>query len=71
MEGVTRLYDLARDPWEKHDLAAAQPELVEQLRKQLDERFASYEKLSLREPKNVMDEMDQERLKALGYLESE
>ena len=32
-----RLYDLAKDPYEKNDLAAEMPERLEQLGKQLEE----------------------------------
>jgi arylsulfatase A-like enzyme len=64
-----QLYDLVADPGETRDLAAERSETAEQLRTQLEARFAYYESLALQEPVNVLDEMDQEALKALGYLD--
>jgi arylsulfatase A-like enzyme len=64
-----QLYDLVADPEEMRNLAAEQAETAEQLRRQLEARFAHYEGLALQEPVNVLEEMDQERLKALGYLD--
>lgn len=40
-DGRIRLYDLAKDPFEKHDLSAEQPEQTTRLRKQLQELEAS------------------------------
>lgn len=39
-DGRFELYDLARDPWEQHDVAATQPEQVSELRALLRQRLA-------------------------------
>lgn len=69
LRNQTQLYDLVADPGETRDLAAEQAETAERLQRQLDARFAHFESLALQEPVNVLDEMDQETLKALGYLD--
>ena len=65
----TLLFDLALDPRETKNLAAGRPDLVDRLRAKLDDRFAHYAALALAEPENVLERMDQERLRALGYLD--
>ena len=64
-----QLYDTVADPGETRNLATEQSETAERLHRQLEARFAHYESLALQEPVNVLDEMDQETLKALGYLD--
>ena len=67
MGGTVRLYDLSKDPTEKHNLAKEQPELAEQLiakRKQ----FLESSTLPLDQAdKANQDELD--RLRALGYVD--
>jgi arylsulfatase A-like enzyme/Flp pilus assembly protein TadD len=57
------LYDLARDPGETQDLAAAQPEVVAGLRAEMERLHA----LRVPEPEAVPREVA-ERLAALGYV---
>jgi arylsulfatase A-like enzyme len=68
VEGETRLYDLAADPGETRDLSDAKPEVLARLRRELDAAFRAYEDASATSPANVLDELDTERLKALGYF---
>ena len=63
------LFDLELDPGEKRDLAASRPDVVRRLESQLDDHFSHYKSLAFDAPENVLDQMDQERLKALGYLD--
>jgi arylsulfatase A-like enzyme len=66
-DGTHHLFDLASDPGEARDVAAAHPDVVEAHRRRIDElgealsaRRAVVERLS---------EEDRERLRALGYLD--
>ena len=62
-----RLFDLAADPAEKRDVAAGDPELVQQARAALvarAEQLARAQALPA-----ALDEQDREALKALGYVE--
>ncbi|MBL8840538.1 MAG: sulfatase [Planctomycetes bacterium] len=61
----TELYDLERDPFEKRDLAATEPERADQLRAQVLRQLKELPKASgnARE----LGELDNEALRALGY----
>lgn len=64
----TELFDLAADPGETEDLAAARPDLVERLRAGLNEKIDSQEE---REAADVGDDLSEEErgmLEALGYV---
>jgi hypothetical protein len=66
---VTRLYDHAADPDEQHDLSESQPAKVAELQvllTTLAKAATGEEKGPLQ---NVISEMDQAQLEALGYLE--
>ena len=63
-----RLYDLARDPGETDDLAPREPELAAELARLLEARFEAYASESLAIPDNVLDSMDEDVLRDLGYL---
>jgi arylsulfatase A-like enzyme len=70
----TRLYDLASDPGELTDVAAARPEVVEALRARLDERVrALHERYLLAAegvaPGEPFDAEARRRLEALGYVD--
>jgi arylsulfatase A-like enzyme/Flp pilus assembly protein TadD len=61
------LYDLANDPHERNNLAAAQPEKLRELRAALEELIAN----APRSPSDAavtMSAEDRDRLRALGYL---
>lgn len=67
--GATRLlYDLANDPREEHDLASAHPELVRRLEERLRGEAEALGARSLAPAENVLAEMDEATLRALGYL---
>jgi arylsulfatase A-like enzyme len=71
-EGSTdalRLYDLDGDPLELENLAAVRPELTRELRGDLMRRFEALDRRAFEQPANRMEDLDQERLRALGYLE--
>lgn len=69
-DAPARLYDLARDPHEKNDLAAARPELVEELLGELRATIKEARTIrkSLRDEAQL-DEETRERLRSLGYVE--
>jgi arylsulfatase A-like enzyme len=69
LSNVTRLYDVAADPGETLDLAADHPEVARRLLDDLRSRFAEAARLAGPEPVNRKDQLDQERLRALGYVE--
>ena len=53
----------------KLDLAADRPEVAQRLLDDLRSRFAEAARLAGPEPVNRKDQLDQERLRALGYVE--
>jgi arylsulfatase A-like enzyme len=63
-----RLFDLARDPGEQHDIAAAEPERVTEMERTLRAQLGSAPSAT---PTNEvqLDEGLKERLRALGYVE--
>jgi len=64
------LYDVVADPKETRDRKAAEGDQAAQLRGELERRVAAYaQSEALPAPENVLDEMDVERLRALGYVE--
>jgi arylsulfatase A-like enzyme len=63
-----RLYDVVRDPNEQSDIAAEFPEVLARMRSELDRRFEAFDD-SGPEPENALSEMNEERLRALGYID--
>ena len=66
-DGVTMLFDLRRDPEERHDLAAANPGLVERMRALLG-RLRTTEQADPSEAMRL-DAETERQLRALGYLD--
>jgi hypothetical protein len=64
-----RLYDVELDPGETRELSAEEPEVVEQLRRRLRRHFDELERRAGQVPENRKDELDEDRLRALGYVE--
>jgi len=67
-----RLYDLARDPWERHNLLTEPSQeildIANELRKELESWAATADPLpSQFDPSQTQETMD--RLRALGYFE--
>ena len=62
------LYDLSRDPDESRDLVNDEPELAARLRARMEEIFAGYEERSLPLPAEGDAVLDQDTLRALGYV---
>jgi arylsulfatase A-like enzyme len=63
------LFDVSRDPGERADLSAQEPERVAQLKEELESRFRALESRALPTSRNVLDQLDQDRLRALGYAD--
>lgn len=63
--GREELYDLARDPGEKENLAAREPAKVAELKKLIERRFAG---LKSRARQQDLPKQLQEELKSLGYV---
>lgn len=66
-----RLFDLARDPHELHDLAKARPEDAQRLRERLGTTLDQQWRRSLGSEEHELDAQRIERLRALGYLDDE
>ncbi len=64
---VEWLFELDRDPDEAEDLSEARPEVAARLRRSLTERFDAFSAQASSVPENVIEELDRERLEALGY----
>ncbi len=62
------LYDLNADPAETVDLAADQPELTAELLEKLEAIFAHYRSRAPELPEEGEAELDQDTLRALGYV---
>jgi len=69
LRNAVQLYDVRRDPLETDNLADRHPQLARSLWEELNGALAELQRLSLAEPKNVLEEMDLERLRSLGYIE--
>lgn len=66
---VVRLYDVSSDPGERRDLAADLPEVAHGLLEELRHRFDELAQGAGPQPVNRKEQLDQERLRALGYVE--
>ncbi len=58
------LFDLARDPLERQDLSAEHPEVVQRLKRAIEERRETVDE---RLPASIAENMDESLLEALGY----
>ncbi len=70
-EGVRnalRLFDIEQDPFEKTDVSKALPEVAEELSVEMKARFEYDRGRALARPPNRRHEMEEEKLRALGYL---
>ena len=67
-DGVELLYDLATDPGEQHDLAAARPDRLAALRALFEHHRERYVRTGESQPM-VYDETMEEQLRALGYVQ--
>jgi arylsulfatase A-like enzyme len=63
------LYDLRSDPGEKSNLAAKEPGRVTELRRDLEALAAASRASAVKGSTGAIDAADEERLRALGYLE--
>jgi arylsulfatase A-like enzyme len=66
-EGTRQLFDVARDPRERRDLAAEQPERAAELERRIAEWRAQHTRAETA-PEAISPE-DLERLRALGYVQ--
>jgi arylsulfatase A-like enzyme len=69
LRDAVRLYDLSNDPHEQRDLATESPEIAQRLLDDLRRRFDRLAQTDGPDPLNRKDQLDQERLRALGYVE--
>lgn len=67
-EPKIELYDLTADPGERIDLAAIEPERVAELLERMNSAFARYAERALPVPQEGDADLDQETLRALGYV---
>jgi arylsulfatase A-like enzyme len=64
----TLLYDVMLDPTERRNVAGEHPDVVARLRAQLGTTLAAAEAGAVASPEIVIRKLDQDRLRALGYL---
>jgi len=64
----TLLYDVARDPGEQRNVAGEHPDVVGALRTRLGTTLAQAAAGAVANPEIVIRKLDQDRLRALGYL---
>jgi arylsulfatase A-like enzyme len=63
------LYDQINDPGEFTDFSSERSEVVVRLRRRLRRQLGELARLAVAEPDIRLEDLDQERLRALGYLE--
>ena len=68
LSGRVSLFDLAQDPGEQRDLMAERPELVAELRAEL-ERLSPASGETAPAPESALSEAERSRLRELGYVE--
>ncbi len=68
LRNVVQLYDVVADPHERMDLAAGRPAVVARLQAELEQLFAAAADRGVATPENRLEELDLERLRALGYV---
>ncbi|RLE18987.1 MAG: hypothetical protein DRJ65_20745 [Acidobacteria bacterium] len=69
VENELRLYDLDGDPREENDISGRHPQITKELRQELHRRFDELTQAGGPQPENRKDLLDQDRLRALGYVE--
>ena len=69
VENVVRMYDLARVPREENDVSGLHPKIAQELRQELHRRFDELAQKAGPQPENRKDQLDQERLRVLGYVD--
>lgn len=67
-QGVTELFDLRTDPGELADVSGHKGEEAQLLSELLERRLKEWQELAPDDVRSVLDDMDVETLKALGYL---
>lgn len=67
-EDQVQLYDTRADPDERHDLSAAHPELVAELLQRIEDASGDYVRRRIATPGQVLEDMDADTLRQLGYL---
>lgn len=63
-----RLYDIKRDPYEVNNLSRRRPDVALRLLTELNQTLASLNRYALNKPENVLQQMDLDKLKSLGYI---
>ena len=66
--GDVRLFDLADDPGEKHDLRERRGALADSLKGEIEAIYGNSRKLAVRDTAVAMDDMTIEELRSLGYV---
>jgi arylsulfatase A-like enzyme len=69
LQDVVRLYDEQADPGETADLSSERTEAVDRLRAELARLFKEAAARAVAPPENRLNQLDEDRLKALGYIE--
>ena len=69
LRGVVQLFNLEADPDERVDLAGEQPQRSESLQSRLAVLFDEAIARQVGKSENRVDDLDQERMRALGYIE--
>lgn len=68
-DGDVELYDLAEDPGELADVSESNPEVVAELREQLDAHLDAVDESAVETPEVEQSEEVKTRLRELGYME--
>lgn len=66
---VSQLFDIRLDPLEMHDLASERPDVVAELSRRLEARLAEYRRSTRVDAENLREQLNEEALRALGYVE--
>jgi arylsulfatase A-like enzyme len=63
------LFDLTKDPGERHDISSQEPKLFAELKSKMTERYLNFNAEPTEETKVELDRQMIDRLRALGYIQ--
>jgi arylsulfatase A-like enzyme len=63
-----KLFDLAKDPGEQHDISAQEPEVFATLKREMEQRYSTFDAQPTKETEVQLDQENIDRLRQLGYI---
>jgi arylsulfatase A-like enzyme len=63
-----KLFDLAKDPGEQHDISTQEPEVFAALKREMENRYRGFDAQPTKETEVQLDQENIDRLRQLGYI---